>query len=1042
MTDTIIGKYRVTRTLGAGGMGVVYAAEHTLIGRKAAVKVLLPEFSNEPEIVERFFNEARSATAIRHPGIVQIYDFGYEEDGSAFISMELMEGESLGERIERVGRLPLRQALRFTGQIASALASAHEYGIIHRDLKPPNIFVVPDKQVPGGERIKLLDFGIAKFSRPDKSGVSKTRAGAMMGSPSYMSPEQCRGAGEVDVRADLYSVGCILFAMLCGRPPFVADDAGPMAIVASQLYDEPPIPSSLRPELTPEVDALVLGLLRKDPEERPQNAGELAQIVMSISGEQVSFDTLPTAQMQALPDMGSTTATTQKQSWATGRGTARITGRQNGVVGNMLSGHINAGEAGQVAETGVTGAGDNRARSSMGGNASVQIRSSAGVGSNAGLVNAGSPQQTTHDSPRGRKWIYISASIALAAGFALMWMLPSSSGPNDSTVTTQEAQPTQPGPQEEIQPKPKPKPKLTFYTLADEEARKRAQEEGGTEGDMAASMQVASAGGIEAVAPGLAPFSLSSVLSGTFFKSLASAIRVVITPEPPLVVWHLQTDPPGAEILRDGEVVGTTDEPMVIRLEQTAGYVETFTLRRDRYRESEVTFYGEESSEQTIVLEPRVYVMVQSVPEGAEVFDADGSQIGVAPFELEMPENRDEIAVVFKKERYQDTPATLSGEMGTSAEVTLVPKVYATVTSRPADGVEVLAADGQVMGMTPLEVELVADSEPMRVTLRRDRYEDQIVELAGEKTFTERVRLTPKVYATVESRPKGAEIFSTDGTSLGTAPVEVLLPSDSESLLALVLRHPDYLDTPVELERKRRSYTTKIKLLPRVFATIESRPSGAAVLAEDGSSMGQTPMQIELSQPGVPANVKVQLAGYRDSELSLTGKRSFKKRVRLAKLPTLSLVSEPQGAAVIDASGKRIGNTPLEIVGTGDGEAMQLTLSLPDHQDSQVEWESKRSRKMRVKLSQKLAPIQVAINSRPAGAEVWREGELLGNAPVVDELQGREGRIRYTLKLDGYRDREVRIAGNTSAEETVRMKKCAPKRNSMLGLVSVYEGCD
>src|SRR6185295_16707814 len=203
--DVMLGSYRVIGTIGRGGMGIVYAAEHALLGRQAAIKVLQSELSQKQEVVARFFNEARAATAIRHPGIIDIYDFGWTPEGAAYLVMEFLDGETLGRRSART---PLRwpEVLAIARQIAGALAAAHAKGIIHRDLKPENVFLVSDPEVPGGERIKLLDFGIAKLagdSTPHVANVTKT--GAVMGTPTYMAPEQCRGVS-VKHRADLYAL--------------------------------------------------------------------------------------------------------------------------------------------------------------------------------------------------------------------------------------------------------------------------------------------------------------------------------------------------------------------------------------------------------------------------------------------------------------------------------------------------------------------------------------------------------------------------------------------------------------------------------------------------------------------------------------------------------------------------------------------------------------------------------------------------------------------------------------------------------------------
>ncbi|MCA9797831.1 MAG: serine/threonine protein kinase, partial [Candidatus Eremiobacteraeota bacterium] len=181
-------------------------------------KVLLPALSMQREIVDRFFNEARATTSVPDPGIVQVFDFGFHTDGSAFIVMEFLEGEPLDTRLKRFGRLSAFDALRLTRGAASSLHAAHSRGIVHRDLKPENIFLVPDSEAQGGERPKILDFGIAKLGG-NEPGQMRTRTGALMGTPVYMSPEQCRGAGSVDHRSDIYSMGCVIFHMLTGRPP-------------------------------------------------------------------------------------------------------------------------------------------------------------------------------------------------------------------------------------------------------------------------------------------------------------------------------------------------------------------------------------------------------------------------------------------------------------------------------------------------------------------------------------------------------------------------------------------------------------------------------------------------------------------------------------------------------------------------------------------------------------------------------------------------------------------------------------------------------
>ncbi len=268
---TAIGPYRIVRKIGEGGMGAVYLAHHALLGRPAAIKMLLPALSSQREVVDRFFNEARATTAVSDPGIVQVFDFGFHGDGSAYIVMELLDGESLATRLER-GPLALGDALRITRQVAGSLAAAHARGIVHRDLKPDNLFIVRDGEAQGGERPKILDFGIAKLTN-DASDRSRTRTGTVMGTPIYMSPEQCRGAGIVDHRADIYSLGCVLYHLITGRPPFDLEGMG--EIISAHLREPPRAPSAWIPGIPRAVDDLVLRCLAKAPDERFASMGEL-----------------------------------------------------------------------------------------------------------------------------------------------------------------------------------------------------------------------------------------------------------------------------------------------------------------------------------------------------------------------------------------------------------------------------------------------------------------------------------------------------------------------------------------------------------------------------------------------------------------------------------------------------------------------------------------------------------------------------------------------------------------------------------------------
>ena len=265
------GAYRVVSLIGQGGMGAVYLGEHSLLGRRAAIKVLRAELSQREDVVERFFNEARAASSIADPGIIQIFDFGYEGT-TAYIVMEFLDGESLDARLERFGRLPPDEVARIGRQLALSLHAAHSRGVVHRDLKPDNVFMIPDAEVAGGERTKILDFGIAKLSDETRC-THKTQTGLVFGTPLYMSPEQCRGSGSVDHRSDIYALGCLLFHLACGRPPFDAEGAGELLVL--HMTQAPPFPRDLA-EMSPHLEQIVLRCLAKRPEDRFSSMHELA----------------------------------------------------------------------------------------------------------------------------------------------------------------------------------------------------------------------------------------------------------------------------------------------------------------------------------------------------------------------------------------------------------------------------------------------------------------------------------------------------------------------------------------------------------------------------------------------------------------------------------------------------------------------------------------------------------------------------------------------------------------------------------------------
>jgi len=249
VNSVIAGKYRVTGELGRGGMAAVYEAENIDIGKRVAIKVLAAELTSSTTVVERFLREARAVAAIRSPHICDVYDSGRLEDGRPFLVLELLEGESLYERMVRVGQIDVETTVSVMAQACRGLTKAHAQGIVHRDLKPENIFVTKDEE--GGLLAKILDFGLAKFYQPVDDGGEQarlTREGAVFGTPAYMSPEQVRGQGAVDLRADLWALGCITYECLTGRTVWSTDQGVAMTfaqIAANQIPD----PKTYRPDL-------------------------------------------------------------------------------------------------------------------------------------------------------------------------------------------------------------------------------------------------------------------------------------------------------------------------------------------------------------------------------------------------------------------------------------------------------------------------------------------------------------------------------------------------------------------------------------------------------------------------------------------------------------------------------------------------------------------------------------------------------------------------------------------------------------------------
>ena len=273
------GRYQVVRMIGQGGMATVYEACEPRLNRRVAIKVMHAALAASPELLARFEVEARIVNGIYHPGIVAVYDLARLRDGAVYLVMEFIEGETLAHRLARQvsRRLDLAEIYRLTRQIADTLGTVHFHGIVHRDVKPDNLMLVTDSFVAGGVRIKLIDFGLAKIvnDNPKPSGLD-TRVGVGLGTVDYIAPEQILDARNSNDRADVYSLGCIVFELAAGRKPFIGDNN--LQILGSHLTRPAPDVQEFSPELPRQLASLVASMLAKEPQQRPS----MRQVVRNL----------------------------------------------------------------------------------------------------------------------------------------------------------------------------------------------------------------------------------------------------------------------------------------------------------------------------------------------------------------------------------------------------------------------------------------------------------------------------------------------------------------------------------------------------------------------------------------------------------------------------------------------------------------------------------------------------------------------------------------------------------------------------------------
>jgi len=275
LIGTTVGNYELRECIGTGGMGAVFLAENPTVESQVAIKVLHESHLTDEAIVSRLVDEARAVNMVGHQGLVRIHDCHTQEGLGLYLAMELLRGQTLFERYNARGPFPPYLTARLLRQAASALVAAHDAGIIHRDLKPSNVFLVDDAEVVGGLRVKLLDFGVAKLLGDDDPMGERTATGMIIGSPQYMSPEQCLDSKGVDPRTDLFSLGAIGYVLLSGQLPFPGQSIG-QVLLAHRRGEAPPL-RQLRPEVPPELEAVLMRALAREREQRIPTAQEMEQ---------------------------------------------------------------------------------------------------------------------------------------------------------------------------------------------------------------------------------------------------------------------------------------------------------------------------------------------------------------------------------------------------------------------------------------------------------------------------------------------------------------------------------------------------------------------------------------------------------------------------------------------------------------------------------------------------------------------------------------------------------------------------------------------
>ncbi|MEM9488390.1 MAG: serine/threonine-protein kinase [Myxococcota bacterium] len=757
-----ISGYRIARPIASDGAGTLYTARDENAGRVVCIRLLKPELCSDRERVERYFARAKAAGELGHPGIARVQHSGFQDNGAAYLVMEVLDGESLSARFARGDAFPVKKAIRLAGQLAHVLAGAHSRGVVHSALSPSSVFVLNDASVPGGERIKLFDFGLAELAANPRDPM---QVGAVIGSFKYLSPEQCRGVIEGNHRADLYSVGCLLFAMLCGRPPF--NDDSPAVVMASHISDTPLAPTSFRRDLPRDIDAISNYLLAKDPDLRYPSAVELGSSLVAILREPIVFGQPGVGSGQVgQPGVGS------GQVGRPGVGSGQV-GRPGVISGQVGQPGVISGQVGrpvvisgqvEVSSSDTTLVSEvRRERSDLPmrrgqsdlsmrrgqSDLSLQITApmpareqlkpiamSNRVTATRGEVQVRKVSSGVVKRERARARLVglfvVGFCVAAALGVALIMHLgqledgdaiagrAASDHAGDNSALHAEAEPVPAEPPEPV------KPIFTVRQLDEDEAGAVDGEQPGGHAKPIENADNDGSGG-------------------------SSADRIT---------WRILSSPSGAAVLDGEDELGTT--PLAVELDATPAYTAAFTVRREGHEDAQIELSGGESAERSVELNPLVAIAVESRPPEAKIVDAAGNALGVTPTEVFLPRSEDTAVLTLKLEGYEDYALEVTPERKRRVRVKLDKKraeITIVIDSEPQGAV--VTKNGTELGTTPVEDRFPERNGSIKYRLKLDGYRSKTVRLRGDRDGSKLIKLSK-----CAKKSRRTDALSGDGPSL------------------------------------------------------------------------------------------------------------------------------------------------------------------------------------------------------------------------------------------------------------------------------------